>query len=671
MKVRLVLWCVLLLVVAAPLVSAAPAIGSFFEDFETGSFDANWDVDCDSGEYENISPCVGSTNVQVSTTDAINGVYSMRIIGHDMGDVGVQGFYANQVEVDGDVVLLYRLDESPIIAWTLLDDAGPVDNDLHYYNYSGAPEWDGQIGGDGRLNGGVLFDGIEDYAFSELSFDPANAGTIAFWVKIMSLSGTNRVWGSHNDFEFRVLSGGTYAMDVFGTGTVSTTTLDTGVWYHVIGTWDTSTNARFVYIDGVLDVSDAGASASSDPGDNIFSLGRRTGASGFANVRMDQFVVYDTVISSDLRDSLSERWVQESWGELTVNTAGEDNVSVEFTVECLDMEIDELDSFKVHISNDSFVLDDTVLVDYAVGNLSLQNVSLVLPEGYWGLLEVSLRFIGQMDSAGDICVVDDIHFGNISMGTSPIDVQVLAQGVSHVSLNEIAVNEWKLFVEPNTTIVTNAVCKLLNVNGTLVPSGPIGMTTTPGDGVLSATWTADDSVIEPGINYEVSCSALFGDLYIEDIKQFVFVGEEKSFWQNLFAMVLDIFNRLKLVQSQVNETLTIVQGLEGSVSVVPATLQTYSGESVTVMSVLSVGQQPDDNASCVMTVYYPNATVWLDEVNMTSVGNDGLYALNVSFGQIEGNYQAISVCEDGLLQSSVRGTATWNVMNGVRMQMVS
>jgi hypothetical protein len=117
--------------------------------------------------------------------------------------------------------------------------------------------------------------------------------------------------------------------------------------------------------------------------------------------------------------------------------------------------------------------------------------------------------------------------------------------------------------------------------------------------------------------------------------------------------------------------LTIVQGLEGSVSVVPQELSVASGETETVMAVLSVGQQADDTALCTLTAYYPNATIWFDAVNMTSIGSDGIYSRDVVFDGPIGNYQAISSCSGGLLASPVRGAATWYVFDNVVMQMVS
>jgi hypothetical protein len=116
-----------------------------------------------------------------------------------------------------------------------------------------------------------------------------------------------------------------------------------------------------------------------------------------------------------------------------------------------------------------------------------------------------------------------------------------------------------------------------------------------------------------------------------------------------------------------NQTLNLVQALGGSVSVVPQDIVAYTGQNLTVMAGLTVGSIPDDTAACTLRVYYPNATLWINSQNMTSIGADGLYETNVLFTEELGNYQAIATCSGGSLSGSVRGLASWTVEEGVRM----
>lgn len=93
--------------------------------------------------------------------------------------------------------------------------------------------------------------------FFRLSQQPAAQGTIMFWFRFNSETGSiQRPFSAADDFELRT-SGTTapfnFIADVLGTGGTGSTSLSLNVWYHVAVTWDETSNQSIVYIDGAVD----------------------------------------------------------------------------------------------------------------------------------------------------------------------------------------------------------------------------------------------------------------------------------------------------------------------------------------------------------------------------------------------------------------------------------
>lgn len=270
------------------------------------------------------------------------------------------------------------------------------------------------------------------------------------------------------------------------------------------------------------------------------------------------------------------------------------------------------------------------------------------------------------------------------------DFSLIAQGVSETEADHRVRNTWSIVSAADIPDITNASCdlhKLPYINESesdinmsrFNPSYEVG----PNNEYFSVTWDANTSIddFEEGFNYEVYCQGYLGELYMDGYVQYVYVNRERTTFEwmaDLLAYVLQILgivedNQVYINQTRdiANQTLNLVQGLGGSVSVEPQEIVAYTGQNLTVLSALTVGTTPDDTADCKLKVYYPNATVWIEEQNMTSVGDDGLYKTNVVFEDYAGNYQAISTCTGGSLAGSARGLASWEVQPGVVMESIT
>lgn len=279
------------------------------------------------------------------------------------------------------------------------------------------------------------------------------------------------------------------------------------------------------------------------------------------------------------------------------------------------------------------------------------------------------------------------------------DIDIIPMGVAEAEENTRVENMWTFVSQTEIPDITNGSCqikKLVNINEspahTIINSSELNVEYDVATDYtyFKVYWMANTSVtdFEEGYNYEVDCSGYLGELEMSGFSQFVYINRERSLWQQIGDFItyfLQIIGLLEENQALINEsivignetrdianqTLNLVQGLGGSVSVQPQDIVAYTGQNLTVMSALTVGTTPDDAADCKLKVYYPNATVWINEQNMTALGADGLYKTDVLFPEVTGNYQAISSCTGGLLSGSARGLASWEVSSGVRMQSIT
>jgi hypothetical protein len=192
----------------------------------------------------------------------------------------------------------WKLDETS--GTTAVDSVGSNDGTL-----INGPVWT-----PGTIDGGLDFDGSNDYVITDSNFTPPPAGTVMFWMQVSGSPGSHgRILGLDDTWEIRHVTTGTpdgipyglvFDLGLSGANTefATTVTIDTpGQWYHIAASYDTATDAYAVYIDGVPHKSGTYPSALSVPAANPLSLGTRTGSSNYYDGMLDDVRIYDTVLS--------------------------------------------------------------------------------------------------------------------------------------------------------------------------------------------------------------------------------------------------------------------------------------------------------------------------------------------------------------------------------------
>ena len=110
----------------------------------------------------------------------------------------------------------------------------------------------------GKINGCASFDGVNDYMRSNSVLGIASAGTrtMSCWVKVNSWV-HGRVFltlGTYSSLKYSALttiSGNKFFFWGYGADIASTNTFSTGVWYHVVFTYDGTTGK--LYVNGNLE----------------------------------------------------------------------------------------------------------------------------------------------------------------------------------------------------------------------------------------------------------------------------------------------------------------------------------------------------------------------------------------------------------------------------------
>lgn len=171
--------------------------------------------------------------------------------------------------------------------------------------------------GTGIINNGFSFDGVNDYVDlgDVLDNDGTQAQSVSFWVKLNSTSnqllvGKQNNAVPYNGWNVTFLSGTIYYAfynNLPGTGiqTRNTQVLTTGVWYHVVATYDGSQSASGikVYIDGSLGTQNIqkdtlGSNSSSASGIKA-TISSRNGSTIPTNGTIDEVGIWDRVLTSD------------------------------------------------------------------------------------------------------------------------------------------------------------------------------------------------------------------------------------------------------------------------------------------------------------------------------------------------------------------------------------
>lgn len=215
--------------------------------------------------------------------------------------------------------------------WKLDETSGSTAADstgfANHGTLGGSPVWKSE---DGKVDGALEFDGSSDYV------SVANVGslqltstlTIAAWIKGDQWSSGSNVdviarkgEGNPNNYQLAVADG-TLALfldDYDGDGFRGDTPLNTGQWYHVVGTWDGSTVR--LYVDGQLDNDPPDTRTGSIGTDTrALYIGGRSGTDYFDGLIDDVRIYCRALCSDEIAELCSESslggWRISKWVEI-------------------------------------------------------------------------------------------------------------------------------------------------------------------------------------------------------------------------------------------------------------------------------------------------------------------------------------------------------------------
>jgi hypothetical protein len=148
---------------------------------------------------------------------------------------------------------------------------------------SGGATWTSDCVGN---NNALLTNGTGGIAQTAASVNPPSVGTVAFWMRSNGAPPVRqRILGLGGDWEIRHEADGTLAFDLCadaGTDFITTTPLNqVNRWYHVAATFDSTTKAYAVYVDGLLQKAGTHTNTMSQQAAAVLSFGVRTGTAEY------------------------------------------------------------------------------------------------------------------------------------------------------------------------------------------------------------------------------------------------------------------------------------------------------------------------------------------------------------------------------------------------------
>jgi hypothetical protein len=270
------------------------------------------------------------------------------------------------------------------------------------------------------------------------------------------------------------------------------------------------------------------------------------------------------------------------------------------------------------------------------------------------------------------------------------NMQVIAQGVAQVGLGATAVSEW-LILLPNATnqtrsalAVTGGSCIVAALNGSMLNATVNAVTTA--DKLTSTVVVDTVDGFQEGNNYQILCNiTLTNGLYVNGVKNYVYVNEHVSFLQYILQLI-GLGEQTQATVNQTlaitNQTLQIVQGLNNTnsgatiyeqlPSMYANEVVAYDGVQTLLTSKLTYGSIGNiSDASC--SVEIRNLVSGVVELHSASYDVvRQVYVYNWTPGGV-GYYSAMWGCAGGLTLGSrvVYDVSSVGVVSGVNMVDVS
>lgn len=206
---------------------------------------------------------------------------------------------SNKVVASGNLVAWWKFDESSGDAADSSGSGFTLTN--HNVTYT-----------TGQVDNAASFDGSTSYFSGTAPALANNSFTISVWIYADSVPhdmdyvsiGDNQ--STNQQLHLRVYASGVMRLGFFNDDLDTPGgTFTTGFWHNVLFTYDATTNARIVYLDGVQKASDT---ASGDfQGNTVINVGRRAGSGDeYWLGKVDDLKIYNRVLTSDEITDLSE-----------------------------------------------------------------------------------------------------------------------------------------------------------------------------------------------------------------------------------------------------------------------------------------------------------------------------------------------------------------------------
>lgn len=239
-----------------------------------------------------------------------------------------------EIAFTDDPVIGYRdtsLHDMPVGAWRMDETGGLTDQTAHGNNGT-------FTGGAPTLVAGALahdtdqassFDGARYGSVPDSpSLSPTAEVAIECWIKLSALPGsTKSAVEKGGAYSLAIDSAGHVLFSVTGSESTATATsstaLSTGLWYHVVGSYDGQVLA--VYIDGAQDAATLASIAIVDTANALLIA---SGATGSLACALDEVAVFSQGLS---QSQVAEHFVSNDvveWGDLTWTDVSEDVRSV-------------------------------------------------------------------------------------------------------------------------------------------------------------------------------------------------------------------------------------------------------------------------------------------------------------------------------------------------------
>jgi hypothetical protein len=167
-------------------------------------------------------------------------------------------------------------------------------------------------GATGKINGSLNFDGTDDYVTvpSSSTIDPTTAWTLSAWVKRATTGTQHSIvekydWlTSKGSYFMRITSGNLLlAGTVNGTSSdncgTTLTQINSGTWYHLTATFDSTTNTIKCYVNGNLEVTNTNATVDPPESDTTMKIGCRGNDCGTPmNGQIDDLRIYNYALTA-------------------------------------------------------------------------------------------------------------------------------------------------------------------------------------------------------------------------------------------------------------------------------------------------------------------------------------------------------------------------------------